>query len=627
MRRITTASVVSLLLVVLAVTGSSVGPAGAQAASPTVVVTPSTGLVDGQVVGISAAGFPPSTTVVVRMCPPGAVGPFDCSAGDFATGQTDAQGTFTGTHRVRRLVPAVDGASLVDCATATCSVMVGRLGAAVAQAPVSFAASAPSLSVGPVVDGRATVEGVGWPWSSGVLLSLCPSATAPDAQCTNRDGALGWPGTTFSTVVDVDPELVVVEAGEARAVDCRTVTCTVRAHDGYGHTADAPLDLTSVPPHPSQLVVEPSTGLADLSVVDVVGDGFGAGEVVTVRQCLPKPDAARVCAEDSGASPLLVTSADEHGEVSGSVVVRRDLADVVTPTEQPTWVDCASTSCFLLVDVRAEGGTLLRRVVVPLDLLGGSRPAIDPQIAAEPTAQPEVYTVTGTGFPLGGEFGLWVCGGAACEPLAVVAPDSQGVFSAAVEIPSPPGSSVDCLVEQCVLTVRRVGSDLDVVLAPLTEPPLDLGVAIETLGVLDATTGEAVARAVVTCGRPVTLDVEGEVAQPGAVGGFAFQGQPCAPGAPLHAFIPTRTLTVDDVPFALGPAEVTVTVTRAGGGSATTVSGTTTLLDQGTVATALLQAMADPGATALRELFVSATLARLRQDPVFAAAWQAAFGG
>jgi hypothetical protein len=78
-------------------------------------VEPATGLVDGQTVTVTGAFFPPNSSFGVVMCTTQAVeyGVSACDIGNFTSGTTAADGTFTATFPVRRYF-SVAG-QMVDC--------------------------------------------------------------------------------------------------------------------------------------------------------------------------------------------------------------------------------------------------------------------------------------------------------------------------------------------------------------------------------------------------------------------------------------------------------------------------------------------------------------------------------
>ena len=123
-------------------------------------VTPSTDLVDGQVVTITAAGYTPGTTVFVATCPPGAVIPTDCDTGHYLSQTADDAGVVTIPYDVRRvLLGGIAGP--LDCAVATCTIGATGdpfgSGGSDPQVPITFAL--PHLTV--TVDTVGTLDAAG----------------------------------------------------------------------------------------------------------------------------------------------------------------------------------------------------------------------------------------------------------------------------------------------------------------------------------------------------------------------------------------------------------------------------------------------------------------------------------
>ena len=128
------AGVVCALLVIAALVSS---PAAAQVA-PSVVVSPSTDLVDGQIVSVEASGFPANTTLAVVECQAGATTRSDCDAGTVALLSSDASGQVATDYATSRVI-FTGSLGRLDCATDACVLVVATLNeAVVAAAPISF---------------------------------------------------------------------------------------------------------------------------------------------------------------------------------------------------------------------------------------------------------------------------------------------------------------------------------------------------------------------------------------------------------------------------------------------------------------------------------------------------------
>jgi Neocarzinostatin family len=112
-------------------------PAAAQVA-PSVVVSPSTDLVDGQIVSVEASGFPTNTSLGVVECQAGATTSRDCDLETVAVRFSDASGHLTTDYATSRVI-FTESLGRLDCATDACVLVVATADeAVVAAAPISF---------------------------------------------------------------------------------------------------------------------------------------------------------------------------------------------------------------------------------------------------------------------------------------------------------------------------------------------------------------------------------------------------------------------------------------------------------------------------------------------------------
>ena len=163
-------------------------------AVPSITVTPSTGLVSGQMVTVTGSGFTPSAQVALSDCLSAKTTQGFCTGIPPYSAFADASGNFTYQYRVARgafdetVAPPV----LVDCAAApeTCSLFayVGGAVPQVAFAPISFDASVPPPSPvvtvtpsGPVQDGQTLeVTGTGFAPNSDAFVGQCAPEVRAD---------------------------------------------------------------------------------------------------------------------------------------------------------------------------------------------------------------------------------------------------------------------------------------------------------------------------------------------------------------------------------------------------------------------------------------------------------------
>ena len=126
--------VCALLLIIAALLSS---PAAAQVA-PSVVVSPSTDLVDGQIVSVEASGFPTNTSFGVVECQAGATTSRDCDLETVAVRFSDASGQLTTDYATSRVI-FTESLGRLDCANDACVLVVATADeAVVAVAPISF---------------------------------------------------------------------------------------------------------------------------------------------------------------------------------------------------------------------------------------------------------------------------------------------------------------------------------------------------------------------------------------------------------------------------------------------------------------------------------------------------------
>jgi hypothetical protein len=81
---------------------------------PEITVTPATALGDGQEVTLTGVGFAPSATVSASQCTSSVASEADCDPSAAVTVETDANGSFTVTVVVHRVIHTNGGAT-VDC--------------------------------------------------------------------------------------------------------------------------------------------------------------------------------------------------------------------------------------------------------------------------------------------------------------------------------------------------------------------------------------------------------------------------------------------------------------------------------------------------------------------------------
>jgi hypothetical protein len=189
-RRVLAALVVACLLPLIASASSA-------QTTPTVTVTPSTGLVDGQNVMLAGSGFPPSDTVFFcQAIESGTPDPGDCGV-PFASVLSNDAGEFTATYTVHRFMEPASIGTVIDCAQPSANCVIGAIAfltsSDVAIAPLTFAQQEPTtFTVTPDtgLNGGDAVTVGGSGFSPSMSLQFCQALAA--------SGSCGVPATTVS---------------------------------------------------------------------------------------------------------------------------------------------------------------------------------------------------------------------------------------------------------------------------------------------------------------------------------------------------------------------------------------------------------------------------------------------
>lgn len=171
--------------------------------TPVVELTPSSGLIDGQDVSLTAADLRPNTQLGIRLCQSE---DFICDELHYPSATTDDRGSLRTTVTVRTAIYGYGGR--VNCAATPCAVVIADAdGERIAQTPFAFAPGAvapvPQLRIeppGPHVDRQiVTVHGTGFPpgFDLASHLGICPADkdTAQEERC-------GYPSAIEPVIVD-----------------------------------------------------------------------------------------------------------------------------------------------------------------------------------------------------------------------------------------------------------------------------------------------------------------------------------------------------------------------------------------------------------------------------------------
>lgn len=385
--------------------------------TPTIVVTPATGLLHDQEVTVIGTGYDPSMSIDVQECGTDA----SSYCGEYlGSTQADDRGAFTTKVRVSRL--ATDyvgtGRDIVDCAAATCSIAASGYNGEddfplEARADVQFDASVPppdrpTITVSPDRDlpyrAQVAIHGAGFAPNSSVYAQFCiRTATSGTCGLTYASGIADGSGAV-DLVLNVRRRTTVGIPSDT-VLDCvdPDASCAVRVQGERGYEqAEAPVTFdpdAPVPPPPS-VVVTPDDDLGWRTVVSVVGSGFTPGSI-QVQQC------GQVIVDNSqfttctGYSQVEV---DADGNLSTPFTVRRML-----DAEFPAPVDCATASASCTLDV-GDGPDESARV--PLTFDPDSQPPPPPVLAYWPPGNlldGRKVTLVGVGFTPNATVGLAQC--------------------------------------------------------------------------------------------------------------------------------------------------------------------------------------------------------------------------
>ena len=351
------ASVPALNGVVAAI---SFDPLAAAPPPPAIVVTPSTSLIDGQIVHITGSGYPIGAMVVLQQCAnTTTIG--SCAGGLFAT--ASSAGTFAVDAPLRARLWA---GQLIDCrdAATTCTMHAIDFEdfESQAQVPLAFTADGPLLppptatatpNTGLLDGDHISLSGSNflftpgplpvtstpassWPTrslrsttaptkpsalrpatdpSSLVLVSECTNGSFSDTGASCSSNGLASVDTAGHLIGDVQVWATFTTFTGTK-VDCRTAPTQCELRVGWGDPSTSAIaDLSFDPngallPLPS-LTASPNTRLTDGTQMHVVGDGFVPNTSVILQQCATGPgDAPNFPCDQAHFEPQWATTDD-----------------------------------------------------------------------------------------------------------------------------------------------------------------------------------------------------------------------------------------------------------------------------------------------------------------------------
>jgi len=316
----------------------SIGFAAARAdAARLLDVSPSTGLIDLQVVQLDANGFAPIASVAMCQAASGVPGPGGCG-GPIEFDTTSSAGTFSHPYTVRRFISVPSLGRTVDCLVEHCLMEAAELSditAAVAT-EISFASFPPPTTRGTLTasprthlhdDDVVALAGRGFTPNVTVQIAECNSAPHDPTDC------LGFPVVTATTDASgAFTSTFTVARSIPTICEAAPGTCTIAA----GEVTDFPATVVTVPltflPIANTISATPDAGLGDVQSVTVRGAKFSPN--ASVAFCETAGDA--LCL-----GQIVFTTSAPDGTFTSPYAVTRFLSNGTTG------VDCRLVQCTI----------------------------------------------------------------------------------------------------------------------------------------------------------------------------------------------------------------------------------------------------------------------------------------
>ena len=304
----------------LALAAGSVGLLGSPTASasstPTITITPNTGLTSNQAVTIAGSGFSPGASLAAVECIGTATTTAGCDLNAINPISVTATGTFTVTFYVQTGTIG-NGTCGTSAADANCLIAVGTLaGTLVASGPITFATASstptgPSITVTPATGLKngdtVTITGSGFTPGDSLFALECLTKATSAAGCdttgatpitANSDGTLA--STTFKVVAGA------IGTGTCGTSASDLTGCVISVSNvSAGDRAYAAITFAALAS--PTITVSPSTGLKNGETVTITGSGFTAGDSLYAVQCLVAATSAAGC-DTTGATPITANS-------------------------------------------------------------------------------------------------------------------------------------------------------------------------------------------------------------------------------------------------------------------------------------------------------------------------------
>ncbi len=220
---------------VTAVVAGSLGLAGpAAAAAPSVTVSPSSGLTDGQNVTVKGSGFTPNyANMVVVECAASATGANGCDTNDVKFTKADANGAFTVTLTVRSKFGSTD-CTKVACLVRGHEGFKATSGKTGTSSALHFGAAATSSSPAPTHSPAPSSGGTGGSAAAGGSTSSTVGGAGVGAQSTAAAPSVEPTGANTGTAALRSTPVLSEVAGALALLLLLTAAVVYRRRNG-GH--------------------------------------------------------------------------------------------------------------------------------------------------------------------------------------------------------------------------------------------------------------------------------------------------------------------------------------------------------------------------------------------------------
>ena len=487
----------------LAVGAPTAAPAAPVTGNATVTADPSTGLLDGQSVSVTASGLKAKTLYGIIECGTGATKVTGCAIdiGTLTFVTTDPTGSFSASDTVMRTITPQDTGTPVDCATAgACVLAVAAAdGKIAADTPISFADVAimlPTLAADPstgLLDGQSiTVSATDFPADASAAVVECPAGTPVGALEQDCDGSTVEIVEADATgAFSTSYRVTRVIQGSDGPVDCAGASACVLSTLNLAdptQAASTPIAFQDIAIVPPVLTVTPSTDLVDGQSVTISGKGFVAHQAYALSECAAGSANGSECVAEAGIGGDIAQVVAQGR--SGRFSVPFEVARVLTLIDGT--VDCAQAPGCVIGAIDEDNPAGSVDAVTPLAFNPKVKPLgpLNLTLHVDPTAQ----IVAGAH----GRTGPAITGTISCARAKAVP------VSFELQVAQPSGGLEGGVDVAGVATCRSAGSKFSVTVLTGKRDPAVPGIA-GVLMAVSAVSGSA--SAIITVSTSITLKV------------------------------------------------------------------------------------------------------------------------